>query len=199
MMDKVTIEDLNFKGKKVIVRVDYNVPLNSQGEITDDARIKASLPTIKYLLNGGAGKVILMSHLGRPKGKVVESLRLNPVAKRLSELIGEEVDKLDDCIGEAVSKAISCTDKRVILLENLRFYPQEKAGDETFARALAHLADIYVNDAFGTAHRAHASTAAIAGFLPSAIGFLIEQEIKYLRSEERRVGKECRSRWSPYH
>jgi len=179
-MGKVTIKDVDFKGKKVIVRVDYNVPLNSQGEITDDARIKASLPTIRYLIKQAPAKIILMSHLGRPKGKVVESLRLNPVAKRLSELLGEAVDKLDDCVGEEVRKAISSTQAMIVLLENLRFHPEEKSGDEGFARALAHYADVYVNDAFGTAHRAHASTAVIAGFLPSAIGFLIEKEISYL-------------------
>jgi len=179
-MNKVTIKDIDFKAKRVIARVDYNVPLDGAGNITDDARIKASLDTIKYILNNGAAKLILMSHLGRPKGKVVESLRLTPVAKRLSELLSEDIDKLDDCIGEEVKSRIASTDKRVILLENLRFHPEEKAGDEEFAKKLASLADIYVNDAFGTAHRAHASTTVIAKFLPSCIGFLIEREIKYL-------------------
>ncbi|OPX29565.1 MAG: phosphoglycerate kinase [Candidatus Omnitrophica bacterium 4484_171] len=179
MNNKVTIKDMDFKAKKVIARVDYNVPLDD-GRITDDARIKASLDTVKYILDNGADKLILMSHLGRPKGKVVDGLRLTPAAKRLSELLGEDVEKLDDCIGDEVKKRVASTNKRVILLENLRFHLQEKAGDEEFARELASLADIYVNDAFGTAHRAHASTTVIAKFLPSCIGFLIEKEIRYL-------------------
>ena len=179
-MSKVTVRDIDFKGKRVIARVDYNVPLDEEGRITDDARIRASLDTVRYILDNGAGKLILMSHLGRPKGRVVDSLRLTPVAKRLSELLSESIEKLDDCIGDEVKNRIASTDKRIILLENLRFHPEEKAGDEKFAKELASLADVYVNDAFGTAHRAHASTTVIAKFLPSCIGFLIEKEIKYL-------------------
>ncbi len=179
-MVKVTVKDLDLKGKKVIVRVDYNVPLDEKRNITDDARIKASLETIKYILEQGAKKVILMSHLGRPKGKVVDNLRMDPVAKRLSELLGEEVYKLDDCVGENIRERIEETPSRVVLLENLRFHPEEKEGDENFARQLASLADVYVNDAFGTAHRAHASTTVIAHYLPSAVGFLIEKEIEFL-------------------
>ncbi len=179
-MEKVTVQDLDLKDKKVIVRVDYNVPLDGDGNITDDARIKASLETLNYILKKGARKVILMSHLGRPKGKVVESLRMNPVAKRLEELIGESVEKLDDCVGEEIKRKVDEASSRVILLENLRFHPEEKEGNEDFAKELASLADVYINDAFGTAHRAHASTTVIARYLPSAVGFLIEKEIKFL-------------------
>lgn len=179
-MSKVTVKDLDLKDKKVLVRVDYNVPLDKQGQITDDTRIKASLETLQYILNNGAQKVILMSHLGRPKGKVVESLRMNPVAQRLEEFLMESVEKLGACVGEEVNSVIAATEKKVILLENLRFYPQEEKGDEEFAKELARLADVYVNDAFGTAHRAHASTTVIAKYLPSGIGFLVEKEIKFL-------------------
>ncbi|MCD6539998.1 MAG: phosphoglycerate kinase [Candidatus Omnitrophica bacterium] len=178
-MAKLTVRDFDFKDKRVIMRADFNVPLK-EGKVEDDSRIISALETIKYLLDKGVKKLILMSHLGRPKGKVVEELRMGPVAGRLSELLGEEVEKLDDCRGEKVKEAIENTDKRVILLENLRFYPQEEAGDENFAQELASLADIYVNDAFGTAHRPHASTTIIAKFLPSCIGFLMEKEINYL-------------------
>ncbi len=179
-MSKVTIKDLDLKDKKVIVRVDYNVPLDDSIRITDDTRIKASLPTLKYLLDAGAAKVIIMSHLGRPKGKVVDTMRMNPVAVRLSDLLGESVQKLDDCVGDAVKKGIEDASERVVLLENVRFYKEETDGDQEFAKKLSSLADVYVNDAFGTAHRAHASTTIIAKFLPSAVGFLIEKEITYL-------------------
>ncbi|MBN2483081.1 MAG: phosphoglycerate kinase [Candidatus Omnitrophica bacterium] len=179
-MNKVTVKDLDIKNKKVIMRVDYNVPLNDSLVITDDARIRASMETIQYILSAGAQKVILMSHLGRPKGKVVETMRMNPVAVRLSEILGEPVKKLDDCIGDKAKEEIKNASERVILLENVRFYSQEEKGDKEFAKSLADLADIYVNDAFGTAHRAHASTTIIAQFLPSGAGFLIEKEIRYL-------------------
>ncbi|MBU1122790.1 MAG: phosphoglycerate kinase [Candidatus Omnitrophota bacterium] len=179
-MSKVTIRDVDFSGKKVIIRVDFNVPLDKDGNISDDARIRAALPTIKYVLEKGASKVILMSHLGRPKGKVLDSLRMNPLARRLSSLIGEGVEKVDDCVGQEVKAKIKSTDKRIVLLENLRFHPQEEAGDEGFSKELASLADMYVNDAFGTAHRAHASTTIIAKSLPSSIGFLMEKEVKAL-------------------
>lgn len=181
-MRKVTVRDLDIKGKKVIVRVDFNVPLDEQGNITDDARIKAALPTIEYILESGAKKLILMSHLGRPKNKIVESLRMNPVAERLSEILEENVEKLNDCVGDEIKRKIDSTAKRIILLENLRFHPEEEAGDDNFAKQLACLADIYVNDAFGTAHRAHASTTIIAKYLPSCVGFLMEKEVSYLSS-----------------
>ncbi|HCL90464.1 MAG TPA: phosphoglycerate kinase, partial [Candidatus Atribacteria bacterium] len=160
-MIKRTIEDLKdnqLEGKRVLVRVDFNVPLNEELEITDDTRIKAALPTIKYLISHQA-KVILMSHLGRPKGKVVEKLRLDPVARRLSELLKQDIKKVNDCIGEEVEKVVSNMQKgEVVLLENLRFYPEEEKNDYEFSKKLANLADVFINDAFGTAHRAHAST-----------------------------------------
>ncbi len=182
-MNKKTIRDIpepELKGKRVLVRVDFNVPVDENRHITDDTRIVESLPTIKYLKERGA-KVILVSHLGRPEGKFVEELKMDPVARRLEELLGEKVYKVDDCIGEEVEKAISqLQEGEVLLLENIRFYPQEEANDEEFARALARLADIYVNDAFGTAHRAHASTAGVAKFLPAYAGFLMEKELEAL-------------------
>lgn len=181
-MAKLTIQDIDFKNKKVIMRVDFNVPLDKQGNISDDTRIKEALPTIKYVLDQGANKLILMSHLGRPDGKMVEGLKMNPVAKVLAKMLGEEVEKLDDCVGEEVKNKIGSSKARVILLENLRFHAEEEKGIESFAKALASLADVYVNDAFGTAHRAHASTTVIAKFLPSCLGFLMEKEVKYLTS-----------------
>ena len=179
-MNKQTVKDINVKGKKVIVRVDFNVPLHKSLKITDDRRITEALPTIQYLLKEGTAKVILMSHLGRPDGQVVESMRLNPVAQRLEKLLSEKVLKLDDCVGEKIKEAVAKSKERVVLLENLRFHKEEEKNDEKFAKELASLADIYVNDAFGTAHRAHASTAGITKFLPSVAGFLIDKEIKYL-------------------
>lgn len=182
-MQKKTIEDLKDKqleGKRVLVRVDFNVPLNEKLEITDDTRIKATLSTIKYLISHQA-KVVLMSHLGRPKGKVVEKLRLDPVAKRLSELLEQEVKKLNDCIGKEVEKIVSNMQKgEVVLWENLRFHPEEEKNDYEFSKKLANLADIFVNDAFGTAHRAHASTVGVAEILPSYAGFLMAKEIEVL-------------------
>lgn len=179
-MNKLTVKDLDFKGKKVIVRVDFNVPLDKDLNITDDRRVQAALPTIKYILDRGASKVILMSHLGRPKGEVIDSMRLTPVVKKLEELLGEKVLKLDDCIGDAVKSQIDNSSEKVVLLENLRFHKEETKNDPEFSKQLASLADIYVNDAFGTAHRAHASTAGITQYLPSAAGFLIEKEMNYL-------------------
>ncbi|MEA2086536.1 MAG: phosphoglycerate kinase [Candidatus Caldatribacteriota bacterium] len=182
-MQKRTIEDLKdnqLEGKRVLVRVDFNVPLNGELEITDDTRIKAALPTIKYLMSHQA-KVILMSHLGRPKGKVVEKLRLDPIAGRLSELLKQNVKKVNDCIGEEVEKVVSNMQKgEVILLENLRFHPEEEKNDYEFSKKLADLADIFINDAFGTAHRAHASTVGVAELLPSYAGFLMAREIEVL-------------------
>jgi len=184
-MQKRTIKDLNknqLASKRVLVRVDFNVPLNEELEITDDTRIKAALPTIKYLTSHQA-KVILISHLGRPKGKVVEKLRLDPVARRLKELFKQDVKKVNDCIGEEVEKVISNMQKgEVILLENLRFYPEEEKNDDEFSKKLASLADIFVNDAFGTAHRAHASTVGVAKILPSYSGFLMAREIEVLNN-----------------
>ncbi|MGB4505285.1 MAG: phosphoglycerate kinase [Syntrophaceticus sp.] len=181
-MDLKTIKDFDVSGKKVLVRVDFNVPLDDQGKVADDTRIKATLPTIKYLVDKGA-KVILMSHLGRPKGKVVEKLRLDDVARRLEELLGSEVKKVDDCIGPQVAKAVEeLKQGEVLLLENLRFHPGEEKNDPDFAKSLASLADLYVNDAFGTAHRAHASTVGVAEYLPAAAGLLMEKEIKVLGS-----------------
>lgn len=176
-MNKRSIRGLNVEGKRVLVRVDFNVPLDGSGKITDDTRIKAAIPTINYLIERGA-KVILVSHLGRPKGKVVEKLRLDPVAQRLAELLNRKVIKTDDCIGEEPEKAVSrMKNGDVILLENVRFHPGETENDPEFAKALAKLAELYVNDAFGAAHRAHASTVGVAEILPSAAGFLLEKEI----------------------
>jgi len=178
-MAKKTLDDINVSGKRVLVRVDYNVPLGEAGEVADDTRIRASLPTLRYLLEHNA-KVILMSHLGRPKG-VTESLRLGAVAERLAELLGRPVQKLDDCVGPEVSAAVQKMNPgEVILLENLRFHPEEEKNDPDFSRALASLGEIYVNDAFGAAHRAHASTAGVATFLPAVAGRLLQKEIEIL-------------------
>lgn len=180
-MGKKTIEDVNVRGKRVLVRVDFNVPRNKEtGEITDDARMRAALPTLQYLIDNGA-KVIVMSHLGRPKGKVVEELRLTEVGKHLAELLGKPVKKLDDCIGPDVEATVAdMKDGDVVLLENVRFYPQEEKNDVHFAKELAKLGDIYVNDAFGTAHRAHGSTAGVGVFLPSVTGYLMKKELTAL-------------------
>ncbi|MBU0702624.1 MAG: phosphoglycerate kinase [Chloroflexi bacterium] len=178
-MNKKTIRDVDVRGKRVLVRVDFNVPLKD-GAVTDDTRIRAALPTLNYLLEQGAA-LILCSHLGRPKGQVTPELRMNPVAARLAELLGRPVQKLDDCVGpeaEAAAKAMRPGD--VILLENTRFHPEEKANDAEFARQLAALAEIYVNDAFGSAHRAHASTEGVARLLPAVAGFLMEKELEFL-------------------
>ena len=176
-----TLKDLDVKGKKVLVRVDYNVPLDKKtNEIADDKRIKETLPTIKYLADRKA-KVILCSHLGRPDGKAVESLRMGKVAIRLGQLMNKKIKKLDDCVGSKVENEISMmNDGDVVVLENLRFHPEEEANDENFSRQLAGLADIYVNDAFGTCHRAHASTYGVAKHLKSAAGFLVEKELKIM-------------------
>ena len=180
-MNKKTIEDINPFGKKVLVRCDFNVPLDKEtGEITNDLRIASALPTINYLLSHNA-KVILCSHLGKPKGEVKPELSLKPVAKRLSQYLGFEVKMAEDIIGEsAKSLAENLKEKEVMLLENVRFDPREEANDPEFSRELASLADIYVNDAFGTAHRAHSSTAGVADYLPAVCGFLIEKEVKML-------------------
>ena len=184
-MSKKTVANLSssdLDGKRVLVRADFNVPLDDQGKITDDTRIRAALPTIQDLTSKGA-KVILCSHFGRPKG-VDDSLRLTPVAQRLSELLGKTVVKTDDCIGdEAAAKVAAMQNGDVVLLENVRFHKEEEKNDPEFAKQLASLADLYVNDAFGTAHRAHASTEGVTHYLkPSVAGFLIEKELKYLQN-----------------
>jgi phosphoglycerate kinase len=169
------------QGKKVFVRADFNVPMDADGKITDDTRIRAALPTIQALTGKGA-KVILASHFGRPKG-VDEKLRLDPIAVRLSELLGKPVVKANDCIGEEVaSKAAAMNNGDVMLLENVRFYPEEEKNDPEFAKKLAAVADLYVNDAFGTAHRAHASTEGVTKFLsPAVAGLLVEKELEFLQ------------------
>ncbi|MEG2881545.1 MAG: phosphoglycerate kinase, partial [Christensenella sp.] len=174
---KKTIEDIDVQGKKVLVRVDFNVPLNEKGEITDETRITAALPTINYLLEHGA-KVILMSHLGRPKGEVKAEFSLAPVAQRLEELLNTKVIFAEDCVGKAAQDAAQQVEAgQIVLLENLRFHKEETENDADFARELAGLADVFVNDAFGTAHRAHASTAGVAEYIPAVAGYLIGKEL----------------------
>ena len=178
-MDRKTVKDIDVKGKRVLVRVDFNVPL-ARREVADDTRIRAALPTIRYLLNQGAA-VILISHLGRPKGQVREDLRMDPVARRLSELLGQEVVKVDDSIGPEVEAAAARLNSgQVLLLENLRFHKEERENDPTFAAKLAALAELYVNDAFGAAHRAHASVSGVPAHLPAVAGFLMEKELNFL-------------------
>jgi len=178
-MNKKTVRDIPVAHKRVIVRVDFNVPL-AEGKVTDDTRIRAALPTIQYLVDNDA-RVVLMSHLGRPKGKVQKELCMSPVGERLADLLGRPVKVMCDCIGPEVrATAESLAEGEVMLLENLRFYPEEKENDPAFARELASLAEIYVNDAFGTAHRAHASTVGVAAWLPAVAGFLMEKEISFL-------------------
>ena len=177
-MNKKSIEDIAVKGKKVLVRVDFNVPIDEKLNITDDTRIKAALPTIEYLLTNGA-KLILASHLGRPKGVGFETkYSLAPVAVRLEELLGKKVTLASDCIGESAKNAVaSLKEGEIVLLENVRFHKEETKNDPDFAKALAALAEVYVNDAFGTAHRAHASTEGVANFLPAVAGYLLKKEI----------------------
>ena len=178
-MDKKTVRDVDVKGKRVVVRVDFNVPLKD-GAVADDRRIRAALPTIQYLLDQGAA-VALMSHLGRPKGEPKPEFRMDPVADRLSQLLGKRVTKLDDCVGPKVESAVEAMKPGdVILLENTRFKPGETKNDPALADGLATLGEVYVNDAFGTAHRAHASTAGVAQHLPAVAGFLMEKELNYL-------------------
>lgn len=180
-MAKLTIRDIDVRSKRVFVRVDFNVPLNDKGEITNDTRIRACLPTFQYALERGA-RLILASHLGRPKGKPNSKMSLKPAATRLSELLGRPVAFASDCIGpEAEKAAAALQDGDVLLLENLRFHPEEEKNDPEFSRRLASLAEVYVNDAFGSAHRAHASTGGIAQFLkPAVAGLLMEKELEYL-------------------
>jgi phosphoglycerate kinase len=178
-MNKKSVRDVEVTGKRVFVRVDFNVPLEN-GVITDDTRIRETLPTIQYLIERGA-KLILAAHFGRPKGQVVEDMRLTPVAARLSELLGKPVAKADEAIGDAVKAQVAALQNGdVLLLENVRFYPGEEKNDLELAKAFAELADLYVNDAFGAAHRAHASTAGIAAYLPAVSGLLMEKELEVL-------------------
>jgi len=179
-MNKKTVRDIDVKGKKVLVRCDFNVPQDENGNITDNRRIVSALDTIKYLIENNA-KVILCSHLGRPKGEVKKELSLAPIAKEISRLLGKEVKLAEDIVGES-AKTLSNNMKEgeVILLENVRFDAREEKNDEEFSKELASLAEVYVNDAFGTAHRAHSSTAGVAKFLPAVSGFLIEKEINFM-------------------
>lgn len=179
--DKMTIEDLPIKGKRVFIRADFNVPLDANLMITDDRRIRSTLPTVNYAIDEGA-KVILASHLGRPKGKVDPKLSLAPVARRLQRLLNKEVMFAPDCIGPQVEHMVSkMKEGDVLLLENLRFHIEEEKNDEKFAKSLASLADFYVNDAFGTCHRSHASIVGIPKFIPAAAGFLLKKEVEYLK------------------
>ena len=180
-MAKMTVKDVDVRSKRVLVRVDYNVPLDANGNVSDDKRITASLPTIKYLLEIGA-RVILCSHLGRPKGEVKKEFSLLPVAKRLKELLPDvNISFASDCIGEeAEQKAMALKDGEILLLENLRFHKEEEKNDPEFAKKLASLAELYVSDAFGTVHRAHASTVGVAGYLPAVAGFLIGKELSVM-------------------
>ena len=182
MLNKKTIKDLEIRGKKILVRCDFNVPIDEKGNITDDTRIKAAVPTIEYILNNG-GSVILMSHLGRPKGRPDPKCSLKLVVERVAQLVGKEVKFADDDlvtgdITKSLAKELGQGD--LLLLQNMRFRKEEEENDETFSKELASLGDIYINDAFGTAHRAHSSTAGIAAFLPSAMGYLIEKELRIM-------------------
>ena len=182
-MNKMTVRDIEVEGKIILVRVDFNVPLNEKtGDITDDTRIQATLPTIRYLIERKA-RVILISHLGRPKGKIVDELRLTVLAQRLSQILGQQVGVATNCIGPEVEKSVESLESGdVLLLENLRFHSDEETGSASFAQALSRLADIFVNDAFGTSHRAHASIAGIANYLPAVAGLLLEKEVDTLGS-----------------
>ncbi|HZK55497.1 MAG TPA: phosphoglycerate kinase [Desulfosporosinus sp.] len=179
-MNKKSVKDVQVRGKRVLVRADFNVPLDEQGQITDDTRIRASLPTIEYLIKEGA-RVILASHHGRPKGKINPKYSLAPVAKRLSELLGQAVPLAPDCVGEVVMQAVNkLQDGQVLLLENVRFHAEEEKNDPTFARDLATLAELFVNDAFGTAHRAHASTEGVTHYIPAVAGLLMQKEVEFM-------------------
>lgn len=181
MLTKLTIRDLSLRGRRLFIRVDFNVPMNENQEITDDTRIRESIPTIRHAVEHGA-RLILASHLGRPKGKVVPQMSLAPAAKRLSELLGKPVRMAEDCIGPDVERTVaSLSDGEILMLENLRFHIEEEKNEPGFAKALAGLCEVYVNDAFGTAHRAHASTEGITHHVTqSAAGFLMEKELEYL-------------------
>ena len=191
-MDKKSIRDLEVAGKKVLVRVDFNVPFDDAGNISDDTRIRASLDTIKYLLENKAA-VILMAHLGRPKGEANPKYSLKPVAKHLGELLGKRITFAPDCVGDAAkAAAASLKPGHILLLENLRFHKEEEKNDMEFAEQLASLADLYVNDGFGVSHRAHASVEGVTHFLPAAAGFLLEKEIKFVGTQKEHYIK-CRA------
>ncbi|MCX7773127.1 MAG: phosphoglycerate kinase, partial [Clostridia bacterium] len=176
-MNKMTISDIDVKGKRVIARVDFNVPLDAEGNVTDDKRIREALPTIRYIVDNG-GKLIIVSHLGRPKNGPEAKFSMKPAAKRLSELLKKEVILAADVIGEdAKAKAAALKEGEILMLENVRFHKEEEKNDPAFAKELASMAEIYVNDAFGTAHRAHASTAGLADYLPAVCGYLIKKEL----------------------
>ena len=179
-MNKLTVKDVPLCGKKVLVRCDFNVPQDTSLAITDDTRIRASLPTINYILEKQPAQIILMSHLGRPDGQPVAKYSLKPVQERLEQLLKQKVKMLSDCIGQGIKDEIAASNEKIVLLENLRFHAEEEKNDAAFSKALASVADIYVNDAFGTAHRAHASTEGVARYLTSGSGFLLEKEITYL-------------------
>ncbi len=179
-MNKKTVRDVDLSGKRVLVRVDFNVPIKD-GQVTDATRIRAAIPTLKYILEQKPRRVVLMSHLGRPKGERKPEFSLRPVVPVLSELLGVDVAFADDCVGEVAQKAADALPEGgVLLLENTRFHPEEKKNDPDFAKQLAALGDIFVNDAFGSAHRAHASTEGVAHYLPAVAGFLMEKELNYL-------------------
>jgi len=179
-LNKLTVRDWNLTNKAVLVRVDYNVTFDEKGNVVDDTRIRATLPTLNFLLEKNC-KIILISHAGRPKGKVDPNLSLNRVGKHLSELLDRNVIFIPDCVGELVEKTVKeATNGEIILLENLRFHPEEEKNELIFARQLAGLADVFVQDAFGAVHRAHASTVGIPKFLPTLAGLLLEKEIRYL-------------------
>jgi 3-phosphoglycerate kinase len=179
-MPKLTVRDLDISGKTILMRADFNVPQDEGLNITDDTRITAALPTIRYILDRGAKRIILISHLGRPKGKADAKYSLSPVASRLEGLLNEPVKFLGECVGNSMKQEINASTERIFLLENLRFHPGEEANDPDFAKQLAALADFFVNDAFGAAHRAHASTEGVTHYLKSASGLLMEKEIRYL-------------------
>lgn len=180
LVSKKSVKDVEIRGKRVLVRVDFNVPLDKQGQITDDTRIRASMPTIKHLIQEGA-RVILASHLGRPKGQVNLSYSLAPVAKHLSDQLGQDVAFAEDCIGQVAMNAVSTLqDGQVLLLENVRFHAEEEKNNPEFARELASLAELFVNDAFGTAHRAHASTEGVTHYIPAVAGLLMQKEVEFM-------------------
>lgn len=197
IMNKKTVKDINVSGKKVLVRCDFNVPQDENGKITDNRRIVSALETINYLINNNA-KVILCSHLGRPKGSFKKEYSLKPVADELTKLLGKEVKLAEDVIGESAKELVfKMSNGDVVLLENVRFHAEEEKNDPEFAKQLASLAEIYVNDAFGTAHRAHSSTAGVAEYLPAVSGFLIEKEINFMSTalENPRQTICCNIRW----
>ncbi|MEW6075326.1 MAG: phosphoglycerate kinase [Candidatus Omnitrophota bacterium] len=188
-MNKMTVKDLDLKDKTVLMRTDFNVPLDASLAITDDTRIRETLPTIKYILQKGCKKLILISHLGRPDGKRVDTYSLRPVAVHLQVLLGEPVKFLDDCVGEEIKKQALSASEKVVLLENLRFHAEEELNEDAFAAQLASLGELFVNDAFGTAHRAHASTVGVTRHLKSVAGFLLEKEIQYLGNAVQSPGR----------